>query len=612
MTPDSDPATWSDPAEPPEWELDSVCAGGPGGEAFLERVAAVTDRLRAIEGQVRHGPALAADPGFWAVVLVTLDGMAFERQELSTFASCHGAADSASVAARAAESAIDDLHQLADSIVVYLVAAVDAADDDTFAAFVDRPELADQRPALLRVRRSRALRLPPELEALKVATDREGLTGWGRLYDLVSGSLTGELHTPAGPRRVGVAELLAMRAEPDPALRRAAHQARDAAWASVRDVCAHTLTQITGNRLQHLERLGVDELAFSLEGNRVTRATVDALWAAADEARPALVRYLRHKGALLGTPAGLAWHDLEAPLPGASSRALRWDEGTRWIGKAFQAFSPDLAAFTRRALDARWIDARPRDNRRPGGFCAGLPRSSASRIFMTWSGTIDNAITLAHELGHAWHNHVLDGLPPARAAITSATAETASTFAEAVFRGELLATAPDDGFRAFVLEQDLSAAVAFLMNIPHRFQLERRLYALRREGPLSADQLDAETERIQRDCHGAALVSWDKRFWSNKLHFYIPEFGFYNWPYTFGYLFSQALYQRARAEGAEFLPRFRDLLVRTGWQDTEELAHAALGADLTDPAFWRGAASHLHATADAFVAATPHGGGPPS
>lgn len=602
---DDDPSRWSDPAEPPRWDLDVLYPGGPAGDAFRARLADVADRLAAIRDRVEDGPALAADPGFWSVVLVAVEGMGHELHQLSTFASCHGAADSRSADARSAEAAVDDVRQLRDAIAVYSVAAVDSADDAVFEAFLARPELADQVEALRRVRRSRHLRLPPALEALKVATDREGLTAWGRLYELVSGDLTGELTTADGARRVGVAELLAMRAEPDPGLRRAAHEARDRAWASVRDVCAHALTQITGNRLQHLDRLGVDELAFTLDDNRVERATLDAMWAAADEARPALVRYLRHKARLLGTPEGLHWHDLEAPLPGAGARPLAWGEATQWIGTAFRAFSPELAGFAREVLDGGWVDAEAREGRRPGGFCANAPLSDASRIFLTWSGTVDNAITLAHELGHAWHNRVLAGRAYSRTAITSATAETASTFAEAVFRGQLLATAPDDGFRAFVLEQELSAGVAFLMNIPHRFQLERRLYALRREGVLLADALDAETERIQRDCHGDALASWDERFWSNKLHFYIPEFGFYNWPYAFGYLFSQALYQRARAEGPGFLPAFRDLLERTGWQDTEELAHAALGADLTDPAFWRRAAAPLAATVDAFVAATP-------
>jgi oligoendopeptidase F len=600
---DTNPDAWTDPVEPPEWDLESVCAGGPGGDAFRERLGAVRDRLTGIRQQVEHGPTLAVDPGFWAVALLGLDALTDELHELSTFAGCHGAADSRSAVARSAEAAVDDVRQLRSEIGVYVVAALDAATDDDFATFVERAELAPQRPGLERLRRSRHLRLQPALEALKVATDREGLIGWGRLYDLVSGDLSGELRTASGVRRVGVAELLAMRAEPDAELRRAAHEARDAAWASVRDVCAHALTQLTGNRLQHNDRLGVDELAFTLDDNRVSRATLDAMWAAADAARPTLARYLRHKATLLGTD-GLHWHDLEAPLPGVGAQALEWGEATRMVGRAFRTFHPELAVFAREALDRRWIDAKPRAGRRPGGFCAGLPRTDASRIFLTWSGTVDNATTLAHELGHAWHNRVLAGQPPSRTAITSATAETASTFAEAVLRGQLLDTATDPGFRAFVLEQQLSAAVAFLMNIPHRFQLERRLYELRREGVLSADQLDAETLRIQRAAHGDALVSWDMRFWSNKLHFFIPEFGFYNWPYTFGYLFSGALYQRARREGQAFLEPLRDLLLRTGWQDTEELAHAALGADLTDPAFWRAAVAPLDALCDDFVAAT--------
>ncbi|MCB9687456.1 MAG: hypothetical protein H6738_04115 [Alphaproteobacteria bacterium] len=590
---------WTDPDEAPSWDLDPLCPGGPGGDTFHERVAAATEALRALAERAEQAGPLGADADTWSAVQVALDALHPELGELGTFAHCAASANSRSAAARAAEATMDDLRLLVKRVHVAICAALDDADDAGFEAFVRRPELAEAAPMLRHDRAGRAFRLAPELERLRTEMEREALLGWGRLYDQLSGQLEADLTVGGVTRRVSVAQLAAMRADPDPEVRSRSFAATATAWRSVRDICAHTLTQITGQRLAMNDRLGVDELASSLHDNRIERGTLDAMWAAADAARPGLVRYLAAKARLLGTD-GLAWHDLDAPV--GAGRNVGWGTATRWIGEAFAGFHPKLTTFAREALDGRWIDAAPAPGRRPGGFCAGAPRSDQSRIFLTFTGSIDNATTLAHELGHAYHNRVLANEHPARQQITSGTAETASTFAEAVFRDQLLARAEDPGFRLFVLEQQLSAATAFLMDIPHRFAIERKLYALRREGVMEADQLDELAVACQREAYAGALATWNPTFWSSKLHFYIPTFGFYNWTYTFGYLFSGALHARAREAGREGLALLEDVLLRTGWQGTEDLAREALGVDLGDPAFWVSVVRPLDAMVEEFEA----------
>lgn len=590
-------------ADAPTWDLEVLIPGGPGGQAFATRRDALRAQMTSLGERIASLGRIADDPDGWAAVLLDLDVLDDDLVELGAYASCAAAADSRSTAARAAEAEADELHLQRRLIDVRLASALDEADDPTFTALIARPDLAPQAPMLRHHRTGRRLRLAPALQALKVETDREALTGWGRLYDQISGDLTAELAVPgAPPRRLGVAEVGAMRAEPDPAVRRAAYEASGRAWRGVSEICAHTLTQIVGARQQHNDRRGVDDLADSLHGNRVDAALLDAMWAAADAARPALVRFLRHKAKVLGKEA-LDWWDLDAPV-GASERRWGWEQATADIASAFGAFHPELAAFADEAVRGRWVDALPREGRRPGGFCTGFPLARQSRIFMTFTGSLDNATTLAHELGHAYHNRVLEGQIASRCALTNALAETASTFAEAVFRDRVLATASDPPFRAFMLDQQLQAAVAFLMDIPHRFQLERRLYELRRQGVLSADQLSDEVVAIQRRCWGDALATWDPMFWCSKLHFYIPETSFYNWPYTFGYLFSSAVYAEAQRSGPAFLDRLKDLLVRTGWQDTAELAREVLGADLRSPAFWEGTVAAIPGWVDAFVSTT--------
>lgn len=601
-------------ADAPVWDLDAICLGGVGGAAFLTREAELGARI-ANAGEAARGLGAIGDARHgegWSALLLELDRIEDEVAELASLTVCTTAADALSQVGRAASARIDDLVRQRSLVEVTVNAAIDAADDAGFEALAGRPELGELAPRLRYLRAGRALRLAPALQALKVEMDREALTAWGRLYDQIAGELTGRLDHGGTVRTVGVAELAAMRAEPDPSLRRAAFDAAGAAWGGVKGLCAHALTQIVGNRQQHADRLGVGPLASTLYDNRLDEAVLDAMAAASDAARPALVRYLAHKGRLLGRTDGkIDWCDVDAPLPGAGAGAdaddsarWSWDAATRGILAAFDGFHPTLGGFAREALHGGWIDARPRAGRSPGGFCTGFPRARQSRIFMTFVGSLDNATTLAHELGHAYHNRVLDGQVASRTHLTSALAETASTFAEAVFRDHVLAGASDPAFRAYMLDQQLQAAAAFLMDIPHRFAFERRLYALRREGVFDPDALSAACVNEQERAYGGVLAEKSPLFWCSKLHYYIPDFGFYNWPYQFGYLFSAAVHARAKAAGPAFLATLDDLLLRTGWQDSVALARDTLGVDLRSPAFWREAAAPIDGWVDAFVQAT--------
>ena len=230
-----------------------------------------------------------------------------------------------------------------------------------------------------------------------------------------------------------------------------------------------------------------------------------------------------------------------------------------------------------------------------------MPDTGESRIFLTF-GDARSVVTLAHELGHAWHNRWLAENPPGQRRLTSATAESASTFAETLFRDAAQAAAVGADQQRRKLDEDLQAAVAYLMNIRGRYALERRLFALRREGALTPDVLREETTRCFSDANGGALGRVDEMFWASKLHFYIPEFGFYNWPYTFGYLLSGALSARARSEGPAFEPVLARFLRATGWLEASEAAREALGADLTDKAFWVAAMAPISQKVAAFCA----------
>lgn len=591
-------------SDAPSWDLQTLCPGGPGGRAFSERSAAARAEVAALRERASAlAPSLAEHGAEWARMLCDAMEASPRLGELSAFAFCSYAANTKSTTARLARDAMHDLWTDFDGVWVRLDGAILAADDAVFEAWCATDELEPCRPWIRTRRAGRALALPLPEEELYVALQREAVSGWGQLYDLVSGDLRAELQVHGSSRTAGIAELASMRADPDEEVRRAAFRAGTVAWTGVRDVCAAALTHITGARQTRADRVGVDVCARTLYRNRVTPPVLDALWAASDALQGPLVAYLERKAALLGKPR-LDWWDLDAPLAPAEAAQRSFSHASDAVCSSFARLSPELADFARRALDARWIEAESRAGKKQGGFCASFGESRESRIFMTYTGSLDNALTLAHELGHAYHNEVLFTQPAARRQVTSALAETASTFAEAVCRDALLAEASSPQTRVFMLDQQLQAGVVFLMNIRARFAFERRLFALRRDGALHPDVLSEEMVACQQAAYCGALGTWNDLFWASKLHFYIARFGFYNWPYTFGYLFSAAVYARAQEEGPAFLPVFRDLLVRTGWQDARSLARETLGVELEDPEFWIGAARPLEGMVAEFLAET--------
>ena len=236
--------------------------------------------------------------------------------------------------------------------------------------------------------------------------------------------------------------------------------------------------------------------------------------------------------------------------------------------------------------------------------CTTMADIEESRIFMTFSGTLRSAMTLAHELGHAYHNDVLFEHPPSMRTITSSTAESASTFAEALFRDYMFEKADSNALKIQMLDQQLSAGLSFLIAIPLRFEFERALYLMAEQGPFTAKRLNETWSRLWKQGYGGRLTHPGTFGWCSTLHFYISHFGFYNWPYTFGYLFSSYVYQQALKTGPEFRDSFRNLLVGTGYKHSVPLVKEALGADLTDPNFWIQAVAPLLQIEKQFMALT--------
>lgn len=229
---------------------------------------------------------------------------------------------------------------------------------------------------------------------------------------------------------------------------------------------------------------------------------------------------------------------------------------------------------------------------------------------MTFNHTMSDVNTLAHEFGHAWHSHLLTTLRPCAQDYPMTLAETASTFAESLLSHGLLADrALTPERRAFFIDQCTGEAPSYLLNIPMRFHFESRFYEERKAGQVSVSRLKTLMSEAQREVYGDTLAPEDEGvdpwFWASKLHFFISDLSFYNFPYTFGFLLSQALYAEFVREGPAFLPRYEAFLKLTGSATCEEAVQQALGRDLRDEAFWADGIKALEPRIDQLEALIP-------
>ncbi len=557
--------------------LDDARAAPPISEATLEGWAALLERLEEASNRMRH---------------------------LGGYLGCMGSADGRDQAIQSDTARAEALGACLKKANVAIRARLRDVGDADFEKLVAHPSLADAGYHLQRQRQRALWSMDADLEALAADLGLTGIGAWGRLYDQVSGKLEFELERPGGKtERLPISMTRTLLEDADPEVRRAAQKGSNAAWERSADVVAASLNSISGTRLELYRRRGIEHfLDPAVFDAGITRKTLDTMLGVIRERAEVPRRYLRRKADLLGCER-LGFHDLSAPLPFGSQRRISWDEGCAQILEAFGSVYPKLQEFAAEAFERNWIDYEPRPGKRPGGFCSTSQLIRESRIFCTYQGAPGDVITVAHELGHAFHSRLLRDDRLWACGYPMTLAETASTFAQnLVIEAALDApdTTPQD--RAVLLDGSLQDAAAFLLNIPMRFRFERAVYEERGEGELSVDRLCELMCEAQREWYGDALDpdALDPWFWASKLHFYIAGLSFYNFPYAFGYLFSTGIFARARAEGPSFLPRYEDLLRMTGRDTAENVARAALGVDLEAPDFWNASIDLIEADLERF------------
>ncbi len=522
-----------------------------------------------------------------------LDDATTHLSNLNTYASCllsvDGRNQDALTLQGTLESRLKRLSEVAQPHAQFLKLAQDAV----IARYLDDPATRASRWQVERARAQRHELLSLSEETLVGALSTDGIQAWGKLYTQLSATTTCTVTVGNEQHTMGLAAAAGLMMKPDDALRRNAWQAINAAWTQNEESCAAALNAIAGWRLEmarkRSHRKTVHFLDAPLHASSITRATLDALLSVAAEAAPMARRAALVQARAYGKDKYGPW-DNRAPAPvqpGASEAAYPFEDALALIAQTYASIDPEMGDFVTMMGRNRWIEGSVGNAKRPGAYQTAFRKSRTPRIYMTYTGATSDVITLAHELGHAYHSWVMRDLANDECGIGMSVAETASTFGEAIVRETLLTRASDTTQAFAIAWQDAEAAIAFVLNIPARFEFERSFYERRGERPLQLPEIKQLMSDAWGNWYGEALSEPDSMFWASKLHFFISGLSFYNFPYLFGYLFSLGIYAQREKLGADFFPAYKALLRDTGRMSAEALAARHLNADLTQPQFWR-------------------------
>ncbi|MFW3539498.1 pepF/M3 family oligoendopeptidase [Vagococcus fluvialis] len=436
----------------------------------------------------------------------------------------------------------------------------------------------------------------------------DGFNAWSTHYDTLVSQISipftekdgTEVHLSAGQA------FNKMTGDADSNVRAELFEKWEQAWSEKAPLFADTLNHLDGFRLTANKLHGItNHLQIPLEYNRMKEETLNAMWGAISDNKQPFVDFLERKAKLFGKEK-MEWQDQDAPIILGDFKEKRYtfDEAADFIVENFRNFSPKMADFAQMAFEKSWIEAEDRPGKRPGGYCTSLPENKESRIFMTYGESINEVSTLAHELGHAYHSHVMWDLPAMSQDYAMNVAETASTFAELIVADATLKQATTNEEKINLIDVKMQNAIAMFMNIHTRFIFENNLHEARKENVLTDEEITELMLAAQKESYCDSLGSYHPHFWASKLHFFIDDVPFYNFPYTFGYLFSLGIYAHAQKQGASFEDEYIALLQDTASMTTEELAKKHLGIDLTKPDFWQDGINIIKKDVEEFLTIT--------
>ncbi len=427
-------------------------------------------------------------------------------------------------------------------------------------------------------------------EELASELNLSGASGWEKLQGVITSQLSVEMEIDGELKKLPAPALINLRSHPVEEMRKKGYEKEMQAWKSVEEPLAAALNGIKGTVITLNKKRGrKDAVESALDMARIDRETLEAMLSAMQDSFPMFRRYFQAKAKRFGQEK-LPWWNLFAPV-GQSDTKFSFLEARDFILDHFTKFSPDLADFAARAFDNNWIDAEQREGKMGGAFCMDIPGTGESRILSNFDGSLDQVSTLAHEIGHGFHNDCMEKAN--RTQLQQRTpmtmAETASIMCETIISNASLKQAKSKEEELAILEGMLNGDSQVIVDIYSRYLFEKEVFERRVKSDLSAEEFCDIMVRAQKATYGDGLDEnyLHKYMWTWKPHYYSAQLSFYNFPYAFGLMFGTGLYAIYQERGDSFIPEYKDLLSSTGLGSAAELANR-FGINIRDKAFWEG------------------------
>lgn len=575
----------------PHWDMSVVYPSleSPEFEADFNAVVASVKKLEELfdENKIDRHEALQTDETVvraYNTVTNHLNALMEQVQTLYAYISAFVTTNSRDTLAQAKLSAVQQHLVTLSKLDARYTAWIGSLND--LSDLRARSEVArDHAYMLERARIASEHLMSPTEEDLAADMNLTGGSAWSRLHGNVSSQIMVKLELDRETKTLPMSAVRNLAFDTRREVRAKAYEAELASWQDHAVPLAAAMNSIKGQVNTLAKRRhwtsALDEALFDAA---IDRTALDAMLSAARESFPDFRRYLRAKARALGV-AQLPWYDLFAPV-GESKRVWEYPEARDFILTQFGTYSERLRGLAGRAFDENWIDAEPRDGKRDGAFCMSL-RGEESRVLSNFKPAYGGMSTLAHELGHAYHNLVKAHRTALQRVTPMTLAETASIFCETIARQAALreADAPE---QLVILEASLQNSCQVVVDITSRFLFESSVFEQRAPRELSVDEFCTLMLDAQKETYGDGLdqEKLHPYMWAVKSHYYSADRSFYNFPYMFGLLFGLGLYARYQQDPMEFKRSYDDLLSSTGLADAATLA-ARFGIDIRTHDFWR-------------------------
>lgn len=585
------------------WDMEQWFAGGSRSETFLTYLQTITQNMKQLKAVLMDKGSIR-NVTFWVDFIQQIQSIANHVRHASNFVECLAAQDVEDMNAKKLENHVLQLEAMYQSLLIQFERYLGEMTEKQWQQIIHDKHLQSiSYPLAVRRKSAQEQRQGQETLANELAVD--GYHAWGKHQLSIISKLRISVDTEKNKQGLTMGQAMGKLSDPQGQTRKAVFDQIIKSWDKIAPLSADALNHLAGFRLTRYRHKGWHSvLKEPLVNNRISQQTLEAMWEAVAQNRTMLTKYLDKKRQLLQLDH-LNWYDLNVPLNSQMTK-INYQEAAHVIRAQVAKCSPKLAEVVQRAFSENWIDAEARPTKTAGGFCTPSPIAKQSRIILTYHPSIRGCAQLAHELGHAYHQFMMHDLPAFIQRFPMTLAEAASIFTEMLVYDHFQQKCNDKNEMLALLDSKLQNAVLLLMNMCGRFLFEKRFYEARQYKYVDVDALNDLMVEAQREAFANGLASYFPYQWATKEHFYLTDIPFYNFPYTFGYLFSMGLFARYRELGDHFEEEYLQLLRDSGRMQVEDLAKKYLGMDLTQTHFWQSALNEIANDVEAFIQLAGH------